>query len=927
MKNTLKRARRSVCVVLAAVMVCCLVLGAVPASAENEEYTVNTANVTVKPMYIVEDSAQTEGGNLLVNGDVKITDFSNAGCGWKDLGWAGFDGNRLKITFAWEANAALDGMPIGFAQDIAVEKNTDYTFKFTAMQWNLSTKPDHSLTIGILDTTKEGIVYKEGTTQTVKVAHGTTQEISLTINSGDAENIRLAVTTTYESPNITGNFGGYFINDLSFSKSVEKLTNADLSITDFGNPDVGWKDLGWAGFDGNRLKLTWAWFADPGLNGIQVAAGQEISVEPNTDYYLQFNVMQFNVSGRANHDLIIGFADPAVTEGDPYLEGQKAVLSNASDDRTYYVAFNSGDHDKVVLRFETAYEAPVNDCTFGGFFISNTSLKKIVGAENPTLDVVPTPAEGYSNYVYIGDEGNTMKINPNITNLVDYGLTMDDVKLTFSSNNSDQIATVSEDGVVTAGTRKGAFNVTVHASIEYNGMTIEGSGVMKLRVIKPTDDVVFIKAEDADLPLVANGENILNNGDFESAAMDTATTDHTQRADVWRSVIGTWMNTEAEAGMNGSYGGKITWRWQSELTEEDSPGFYQDVAVEPFTTYQLNFYVYNWTGVANGHNDLYVGYRNPNADDIWAPVVQYNVATPDIGMQNAGLDARWTKVTTYLYTGELSEIRVFFCCDAQSGHEGGAGWWFDNISLKKVTGVNAGTSVTSMDFNVPVSVRIGDTIETKAYDVYDYGYRVESSFQATVTTSDANIIAVENGKLVAKGVGTATVTFSGKNGDTNIEQSYEITVLPVPESVTVKVGSDNTINEGRDQKIVVTVTYTDGTTETINKNCVFTASNGDIIAQKGNTFYLSGKKAGTATLNVEVTIDGVVLNGSVEVTVKGEATNEPAETKPIENPGTNPGGDTQEPSSGLPTGAIVAICVIALAAVAVVLVVIKRKNK
>ena len=161
MKNTGKLVRPTWVAVLASVMVCCIAFGSVlTAGAEDTDYTVKTGNVTVKSMYIVEDGAQIEGGELLVNGDIKITDFANADCGWKDLGWAGFDGNRLKITYAWETNEALDGTTIGFAQDIAVEKNTDYCFKFTVMQWNLSGKADHELTVGIQDTNQEGIVYK-----------------------------------------------------------------------------------------------------------------------------------------------------------------------------------------------------------------------------------------------------------------------------------------------------------------------------------------------------------------------------------------------------------------------------------------------------------------------------------------------------------------------------------------------------------------------------------------------------------------------------------------------------------------------------------------------------------------------------------------------------------------------------------------------
>lgn len=910
MKHTKKGIKKTLYIMLILAMVCSAVVGiASMAAAEETDYVVNTANVTVKPMYIVEDGTQADGGELLVNGNVKITDFANDACGWKDLGWAGFDGNRLKITYAWETNEQIDGTVIGFCQDIAVKKNTDYTFKFTAMQWNLSGRSDHDLTVGLLDASKEGIVYLEGTTQNVHIEHGTTQEIALTINSGDNETIRLAITTTYESPKVANNFGGFFVSDLSLAQSTELLRNADLSVTDFSADNCAWKDLGWAGFDGNRLKLTWAWFADSALDGNRVAFEQVVSVEKNTDYYLAFDAMQFNVSGRENHDLVIGFADP---ETDTYLEGQKAVLSGVGDNKTYYVAFNSGDHEQVALRFETAYEAPVNDCTFGGFFVSNLSLKKIVGAENPTLDVTPIPAEGYGNYLYIGEQGNTVQIDPNITNLVDYGLTMDDVTITYSSKNATDIATVSDTGLVTAGTRKGAFQVTVKASIEYNGMTIEGTGTIQLRVIKPTDGDIYLNAEETQLPLITSGDNLLYNGDFESAAMDTATTDHTLRADTWRSVIGTWMNTEALAGRNDSTGGKITWRWENGLTEEDSPGFYEDVKVEPFTTYQLSFYVYNWTGVANGHNDLYVGYRDPNGEDIWEPVVQYNVATPELAMQGS---REWTKVTTYLYTGTLSEIRVFFCCDAQAGHNGGAGWWFDDIELLKVTGVKSGNDVIGMEFNVPTTVRNGATIETKAYDLYIHGYRTESTFVPTVSSSDPSVIAVENGKLVAKKEGTAVVTFSGKNGDTEINQSYEITVLPIPESVSVSVGSDNTINEGRDQKIVVTITYSDGTTETVSKNCTFTVSNSDIIAQKGKTFYLSGKKAGSATLTVEVEIDGIILRSDVEVTVKAT---EAEPTDPIGEP-------TQEDDNSAVVIVVICVAVVLVAVVAVVL--YKRKKK
>ena len=848
---------------IAMLLLCCLLACAVvSAGAEETNFTVATGHPTLRPLYIVEDAALTQ--ELLVNGNVAVTDFASPSCAWKDLGWAGFDGNRLKITWAWEANEGLNGTVIGFSQDLKVEKNTDYTFKFTAMQWNLSGKPSKELKVGFLKTDADGIEYLENTVQTVYVEHGVTQDISLTMHTGDSEDVRLAVTTEYDCPYVTGNFGGYFINNLSFAKSVEKLVNADVKIEDFANESCGWKDLGWAGFDGNRLKLTWAWFADPNLNGNRVAVGQKVAVEKNTDYYLAFDAMQFNVSGRGNHELTVGFALPDTENGIQYLDGQKAVIDEIGDTQTHYVAFNSGEQEEVLLCFETAYEAPVNDNTFGGFFLSKLSLKKIVDAEKPGLDLAPVPAAGSSNYVYIGESGNTVQIDPNILNLSDFGLKAEDVQLTYTANASTEIATVSETGLVTAGIRKGAFPVTVKATSDYNGILIEGSAVIKLRVIYPTDEEVYIDAQEEELPLITDGANVLNNGDFETAVMDTATTDHFQRAEVWRSVIGTWMNTEARAGMDLTVGGKITYRWENGLTEDDTPGFYEDVAVEPYTTYKLSFSLYNWTGVANGHTNLFVGYRNPHGDDIWQSVEEYTIATPDLAMQGKG----WSRVTVYLNTGALSEIRVFFYGNAQSGHDGGAGWWFDNIELCKVTDIREGNEAESIEFNVPETVRVGDTIPIQAYDVYAHGFRKESAFVPAVKSSDAAVIAVEDGKLVAAKEGTAEVTFEGECDGKPISQSYQVAVLPVPVSATVKVGRDNTIAEGRDQKIVVTVEFSDGTTETMTKNCTFTVSDATIITQKGNTLYLAGKKAGTATLSVEVDIDGSILNASVDVTVK-----------------------------------------------------------
>lgn len=698
--------------------------------------------------------------------------------------------------------------------------------------------------------------------------------------------------------------------------SEETVTNGTFDVQDFADSACGWKDQGWGGFDNNRGKITYAWLRDM-VQDLPIGLYQDVAVEKNTDYYLVFNASQTLIgAGRA---LTVGFSDPAATteSGDPdwtaYLDGQKCDITGIGEAKNYYVAFNSGEYETVRLRFETQYMCPEADNTFGGFFLDDVSLKKITGEAEVTLDVAAGVAEGQNNYVYVGESGNTTQLAAEITNLEELGLSAEDVTIVYSSTSNPDIATVSENGLITAGTEAGPVAVTVTATADLNGKEIAGTASLRIRCIYPTDEGVYLDPTQEQLPLVTTGENLLKNGDFESEPMDTSTTDHTQRADNWRSVIGTWMNTEAGAGIEDSTGAKITWRWENGLTEDDTPGFYQDVTVKANTVYQLSFVVFNWAGVANGQNDLYVGYRNPKGSDIWSPVQEYKIATPDIRICAAGdwAEGTYTNVTVYLYTGELTDIRVFAYTYAQSGHDGGAGWWFDNWSLLEVADTKPGAQMQDVDANIPQSMRTGGEIQLKTFAVYIHDFRkdISDEFTPAFVSSAPDVVAVENGKLVAKKEGTATITASGTYEGFDLEKEYTVTVKPIPKSLTVKVGTDNTIAAGRDQKIAVTLVYSDGTTETVSSNITYTVSDSTIIAQKGSTNYLSGKAAGKATLTARLEIDGYTVEGSVEVTVLGDV--------------------TDEPTGGAPVGLIVGICVAAVVVIggAVAGIVIWRRKR
>lgn len=687
---------------------------------------------------------------------------------------------------------------------------------------------------------------------------------------------------------------GYTVNTAVAAKkalyetkdSPELIKNGDFKIQDFADEGCGWKDWAWGGFDGEKGKITSYWHLDYPGEGHPIGFYQDIAVEPNTYYYVKFSA---SLGGDQN-DLYVGLIEQVGTpwESDaeiPYLEGQGCTISTvtgvASD---YYVAFHSGANETVRLLFGTRTHKVSQ--IFGGFFIDDVSMKKITGEAEPTLDVNVFLAEGQKNYVYLGKEGNTTQLAAEVDSFEAMGLKAEDIAWEYSTTAASEIATVSKSGLVTAGTKHGPVVVTAKATATVNGKEISGQGTIRLRVIEPTSKNVLLDVEDADLPMTTTGNSLLKNGDF-SETIDTTTTDHTIKAENWRSIFGTWTNTshadgaDAYAGMfegdQQTHGGKITWRW-GELQEDENPGLYQDVAVKANTLYELSFYAYNWWNTPKGHTNMMIGYRNPNAEDIWHAEQMYTVATPDIKTGNFAARENYTKITVYLYSADLTELRVFVYGIAQANQVGdGGGWWMDNFTMKEVSAPKAGVKVTDLDTNIPSTMTNGAQLDLKSFAVYEYGFRkdITASFTPTITSADSSVVAVENGKLVAKKEGTVKVTVSGTYEGMNLSEEYTVKVTPVPRTLEVKVGSDNTINEGRDQKITVTVTYSDGTSETLS-NAKLTVSDDAIISQKGNTMYLAGKAAGKATLTATATVGGVELTGSVEVTVVGEAQEEPA---------------------------------------------------
>ena len=241
------------------------------------------------------------------------------------------------------------------------------------------------------------------------------------------------------------------------------------------------------------------------------------------------------------------------------------------------------------------------------------------------------------------------------------------------------------------------------------------------------------------------------------------------------------------------------------------------------------------------------------------------------------------KTSITLNVGETSTITANY-----SGASGKPAWSSSNTSVAtvdsngKVTAKGAGTAVITASYggknaqcavtvNKPVEVRISlnktsITLEVGETSTLTASYNGTKSL--TWSSDNTAVATVSNGKVTAKGAGTATI----KVTDGSVTATCKVTVTAVPEETKPSVG-ELTIKTPKGTVVYVGETLQIEYTYTGDKSALtFKASNASVLTVN-NSGLVTAVQAGRTNVNV---YHGDTLLGSVGLVVQEK----PAETGP-----------------------------------------------
>lgn len=215
-------------------------------------------------------------------------------------------------------------------------------------------------------------------------------------------------------------------------------------------------------------------------------------------------------------------------------------------------------------------------------------------------------------------------------------------------------------------------------------------------------------------------------------------------------------------------------------------------------------------------------------------------------------------------------------------------------SVKKVVQPSAGSTFSppkpvSLVVNpTNVTSKVGEVKPFQATVTFSDGSTVDASRNAVFTISNARVVTVKDGALVALNPGSATITIrsyglTGKISVTVTNQpTAQNTVKPVvqpsaetvfspPKPVSLVVNPTNvTLKVGEVKPFQATVTFSNGSTVDASRNAVFTISNARVVTVKNGSLVALNPGSATVTINsyglvgrinVSVVITGAVSPG------------------------------------------------------------------
>ena len=308
---------------------------------------------------------------------------------------------------------------------------------------------------------------------------------------------------------------------------------------------------------------------------------------------------------------------------------------------------------------------------------------------------------------------------------------------------------------------------------------------------------------------------------------------------------------------------------------KEFPGAYQDVMVNAHTDYIISVRARKYGNVAN--ELLYIGYRNPNADNPWTPVQE---------MTTNNVKAEWEEINYVINTGSLTEIRIETYTTTIVHQEGKeeTGYEFDYfklIELAKPTAVRVelGDTETSVgskvnadiyaDFNngmTNVRVSNNDYLSQYFSNYYSVSFEIE----------DEKIVAADlNGNLIGVGVGTTTgklkFSFFGNSVESD-NLSFNIVASGDSEyiaNVSVKLKDEVIFTDY--SLLSITPITSEGRLLDLDECKVDVKvenPNVCVVTYMNNDYYVIGTGKGTSKVFATVTYNGMTNFGVITVTIE-----------------------------------------------------------
>ena len=172
---------------------------------------------------------------------------------------------------------------------------------------------------------------------------------------------------------------------------------------------------------------------------------------------------------------------------------------------------------------------------------------------------------------------------------------------------------------------------------------------------------------------------------------------------------------------------------------------------------------------------------------------------------------------------------------------------------------------------VPTEVKVtgislnNTNLELKIGDTYDLICNITPSNATNKniewSSSNSDIVSIENGKITAKTKGDVTITV--KSCDTGITATCNVKVLSKVTSISLNK-SELSLNKGDTYDL----TYTIAPDDAANKDVEWSSSNDDVVSVENGK--ITAKKAGNATITIKAKETGISSSCKVTVTSKVE---------------------------------------------------------